>query len=367
MAKIVFHLNCLEIGGAERVVTNLSEQFARDGFEVSVATQWQGEEEYTLYKAVKRVHVGLRPEDEKRTRISKYVRRIRYLKEYLDEERPDVVVAFARKANYRALMATWKSRIPVVIAVRIDPVGNYDGPLDRILIPLLFKRAAGGVFQTNDQRDYFRSTVAHKSRVILNPINTAYIGRVRSGERSKEIMHVGRLVAFKNQELLLKSFAAFHMRFPEYMLKLYGGDSGDGTKERLEALIQELKLQGSVFLMGSSSRIPEETENGAFFVTSSDLEGLPNALMEAMALGLPVISTDCPCGGPASIIANGKNGLLVPVRDQSALTDAMCYIAEHPDQAGRMGDEAKLLGQTAGPEAVYRQWKDYIESFIRKE
>ena len=101
--KIVFHLNCLEHGGAERVVSNLANQFGREGYEVIVATEWKGEEEFPLIPQVRREIVGLKPGDEKKSRTAKFLLRIRYLRKFLKKERPDMVIAFAHRAIYRAL------------------------------------------------------------------------------------------------------------------------------------------------------------------------------------------------------------------------------------------------------------------------
>ena len=165
MLKIVFHLNCLEQGGAERVVTNLSAQFAEEGYEVIVATEWQAENEFTLHENVRRVHVGLSEADESKSRISKYFIRIRNLRAMLKQEKPDLLIAFAHKANYRSLMATLGTRFPVLISVRTDPVGHYDSLSDKILIPWLFPRRVSdrraerffsGVF-TEEKQNYSQS------------------------------------------------------------------------------------------------------------------------------------------------------------------------------------------------------------------
>lgn len=366
MSKIVFHLNCLELGGAERVVTNLSAQFAQDGYEVIIATEWQGEQEYSVYEKVRRIHVGLSQKDESNSRISKYIKRIKYLRKMLQEEKPDIVVAFAKKANYRALMAAKGTNIPVIIAVRIDPIGNYEERFDKILINHLFKRAEGAVFQTPQQRDFFEKSIKERNRVILNPIHDKYIGREPIKERTKEIMHVGRLVDFKNQQLLIRAFSEVHKKYPEYILKLFGGDSFDGTKELLEKTIGECGMEKEVLIMGASEDIPNDIEKGTFFIATSDYEGLPNAVMEAMALGLPTISTDCPCGGPSSIIQSGENGLLIPIKNQRAAEDAMVYMIENKDKAEKMGKNAKKLGEMANSQAIYQQWKEYVESLIKK-
>lgn len=367
MAKIVFHLNCLEQGGAERVVTNLAAQFAADGYDVIVATEWVAENEFVLDEKVRRIHVGLRAEDENKNRISKYFLRIKYLRELMEQEKPDILIAFAHLANYRALLATLRNHVPTLISVRTDPVGHYEEPVDKILLKPLFPRAAGCVFQTEGQRDFFAPKIQENSRIILNPINDKYIGRPLVTERTKNIAHVGRLVDFKNQPMLIRAFANIHQRFPEYTLKIYGGDSFDGTKEILEGIIEENQLHDCVKLMGASDDLARETENAAFFVFTSDWEGLPNALMEAMALGLPCVATDCPCGGPRTIMQDGENGLLVPIKDQEAVEKAMIQMIEHPDMADKMGKNARKLGEIANAHAIYLQWKDYVEEIINRE
>ena len=148
MQKIAFHLNSLQQGGAERVVSNLANRFAKEGYEVVIATEWYGTDEFALDQKVRRVHVGLTKEDENRSRISKMLRRIWYLRRFMKKEKPDVVVAFTRGVLYRALAAGIGTGIPVVISVRTDPVGHYDKKADKLRIPLLFPHAAGCVFQT---------------------------------------------------------------------------------------------------------------------------------------------------------------------------------------------------------------------------
>ena len=123
--KIVFHLNCLEHGGAERVVSNLANRFGQEGYDVIVATEWQGKEEFALNPPVRREVVGLRPGDEKKSRIAKFLLRIKYLRKFLKKEKPDMVIAFMQKANYRALTATLGTNIPVIVCSRNNPSVYY--------------------------------------------------------------------------------------------------------------------------------------------------------------------------------------------------------------------------------------------------
>ncbi len=367
MNKILFHLNCLEHGGAERVVSNLANQFAREGYEVVVATEWQGKEEYQLDERVKRIHVGLTESDEKRSRISKAIRRVIYLRKCILQEKPDVTLAFARKAIYRALQATLFTKEKVIIAVRTNPVGHYEGLMNRIMISSLFPHASGAVFQTEGQRDFFPKYIQEKSTIILNPLHDKYIEAKLPESRTKTVVHSGRIVDFKNQDMLIRAFVKVHEKHPEYDLKIYGGDSFDGTKQVLLKTIEECDAAEYVKLMGNSDNLDKELAKGALYAFSSDWEGLPNALIEAMALGLPVVATDCPCGGPRTVIQNEVNGLLVPIKDQKAMEEGIARLIENPDFAEALGREAKKICEQLNGPAIIEQWRKYIEKIIEKE
>lgn len=359
MRKILFHLNSMEKGGAERVVNILSGQFYKNGYEVVLATEWTGKDEYELCEGVRRVHVG--PGSEGGGRIRNLLYRVHRLRKTLEEEKPDVVIAFAKKAIYRALLATVGTGFPVILSVRTSPYGNYDHFQDRILIPFLYRRAAGAVFQTEAARDFFPRRLGARSAVILNPIKDCYLDRTPPTRRKKEIVQVGRLDQFKDQIVLLEAMYRLHKRYPDYILRIYGGDSGDGTKEKLEASIAAHGAEGYVYLMGSVEHPEECIEDAAVFVLSSWLEGMPNALMEAMALGLPVVATDCIGGGPAALIKNGWNGLLVPAKDVEAMAEAVSHLIQDTDLAEKIGRQAKKIGEQAREAVVFAAWRDYIE------
>lgn len=366
MQKIAFHLNSLQQGGAERVVSNLANRFAKEGYEVVIATEWYGTDEFALDQKVRRVHVGLTKEDENRSRISKMLRRIWYLRRFMKKEKPDVVVAFTRGVLYRALAAGIGTGIPVVISVRTDPVGHYDKKADKLRIPLLFPHAAGCVFQTEGAKAFFAPYLQENSKIILNPLNPKYVGVPEPAVRTKDIVQSGRLVDFKNQPMLIRAFLKVHEKHPDYTLKIYGPDSKDGTKEILESIIHENYAEDFVKLMGGSNTLEKDLADAALYAFSSDWEGLPNALMEAMALGLPVVSTDCPCGGPKTLIEDGVNGLLVPIMDEKAMTDGILRLIEDRELAERLGREARKISERANEDAVFEQWQTYLQECCKK-
>lgn len=366
MKRIVFHVNSLERGGAERVVTNLSGQFAQHGYEVYIATEAQGQDEYNIDSRVKRVHVGLTDEQAKKGRGTIFFARIMNLRKFLKEVKPDIVIAFARKANYRALTATIGTKIPVLISVRINPVGYYDFLSDKLQIPILFRRAAGCVFQTPDQRDFFPQFIRKKSRIILNPINPKFIGNEIPGQRDKVVVHSGRLIDFKNQLMLIRAFVKVHEKHPDYILKIYGPDGMDGTKQKLESLIREKQAQDYVLLMGASDELEKDMIRGAVAAFSSDYEGMPNAMLEAMALGLPIVATDCPPGGPRMVITQEENGLLVPVGDEDEMASAMNRLIEDKELAEKLGKNAAGISEKAGAEMIFKEWENYVLEICRK-
>jgi glycosyltransferase involved in cell wall biosynthesis len=366
MKTMAFHLNCLVQGGAERVVSNLANQFAKEGIKVYVATEWYDQDEFELDERVTRVHVGLREGDEKKNRITKFFLRVKYLREFVKEYHPDVLVAFAQRANYRALMAAGKSDVPVVISVRTDPVGHYDAFSDKVQIKWLFPRAAGCVFQTTGQKEFFKPYLQDNSTIILNPVNPKYFDVEHPAVKEKTVVHHARLVDFKNQPLLCEAFLEVHKKHPEYKLKIYGPDSFDGTKEILDKIIADNHAEDCILLMGGSDSLEKEVPKGEIYAFTSDWEGLPNSLLEAMAMGMPIVATDCPCGGPRTVMTDGENGLLVPIKDKDALVKGMLRLIEDKELAAKLGRNAAKIKEITNGEAIFVQWRDYLDKVIER-
>ena len=368
MHKIAFHLNNLEQGGAERAVSTLANQFAAKGYEVIVATEEKKENEFPLDPRVRRVIVGLKKEDENKGRLTKILLRRKYLRAFMLEEKPDVLIAFARKALYRALSAERGTGVPVVFCVRIDPVGHYDSFVNRCVLTRLLPRAAGAVFQTGEQKAFFAPRLQDNSAVILNPLNPKYlsVNPARDEERRKEVVMSSRLVRKKNQAMLLRAFQKVHEKHGDYILKIYGKDDGDGTKEELEKIIAEYHAESYMLLLGASDTLEQDLRDAMVYCLSSDYEGMPNALLEAMAMGLPCISTDCPAGAPAELIKDGENGLLVPVGDENAMAAAICRMIEDRDLRLRCVAGALSIRDKAAPEKIYEQWRDFLERCVRQ-
>lgn len=367
MTKILFHHNCLEQGGAERVISNLANRLSQDGDEIIVATEWQGENEFRLEPEVRRIHVGLREDDEHKGRFAKIWIRMINLRKLIKAEKPDVVIGFTRKPLFRALMACMGINVPVIVAVRADPWYVYNGRGTKLAIKFLMPRADGAVFQTDLQRSFFPKYIQDKGVIILNPVNEKYFDDADKYQHEKKVISTGRLVDFKNQQMLLKAFVSIHDDFPEYSLELYGEDSFDGTKEILEKIISDNHAEDYIRLMGGSNELEKEIPKAEIFAFSSNSEGMPNSLLEAMCMGMPVVATDCPSGGPATIIDDGINGLLTPVGDEKAFAEAMSKLLTDKELAKALGENAKKLRDITNGDAIVASWRSYIDKTIQRK
>lgn len=362
--KILFHINSMGKGGAERVVSVLSRYFAEDGYEVLVVTLWRAEEEYALAKDVKRVNLEDVWQDKKMGRLEKAVRRLGDLRKILRQQKPDLVISFCNKANFRCSYAMTGMKTPLLTSVRNDPKVDYL-PY-KISMKRMEKKAVGCVFQTPDAKECFGEEFQKRSRVIWNPVDEKYLFKKDEEEKlNHDIITVGRLSKQKNQLLLLKAFHKIKDQLPDYRVKIYGEESEEGSKAKLLEYVKEHGLDVQVQFMGQSSSLEKEIRNASLFVLPSDYEGMPNALIEAMVLGLPVISTDCPCGGPAELIENEVSGILISVGDEDGLAKAMLRVLMDNELAGKLGKNAQMLAEKVSPQRIYEEWKDYVAEFMK--
>jgi len=364
MKKIVCHINSMGKGGAERVMSNLINMFVNDGIEIVLATEWTAPDEYAVSEKVKRVHVGLEKEEDNKSRIQKLIIRYQRLRKCIRQEKPDVVLAFSKNANYRAILASLGMGIPVVVSERSDPNFQYKGMVARLKGELIYRLASGNVFQTEYARDFFSRAIVNKSTVIMNPLNAKYLTSEQADQRTKDIVTVGRLSRVKNQKMMIEAINQIKERYPEYTLKIYGTDIGEGTEESLNVLIEQYELQDKVKLMGNSDTLEKDIVNAAMFLLTSDYEGMPNALMEAMAMGIPCIATDCPCGGSKYLLTRDNAGILVGMNDYAGLAEQMVYIIEHETDALEMGKRAQYVKEEMHPDKIYQQWKIYLEGML---
>lgn len=354
---IAFMIGSLTKGGAERVMTNLIDYFANQGCQTTLVTQYQREQEYPLNAKTKRILSDITEEETGRSRILNFIRRFRKLRNIWKAERPDAILVFIGKNNIMTILTAWGLHIPVVVSVRADPRLEYPGKLMRFLARFLFRYAEGVVLQTNQCKEFFPKAVQKKAVILHNPVNQEFFEEAYTGEREHTIVTVGRMDSNKNQALLIRSFANVLPEYPDYRLILYG----DGEDmDKLRTLVAELHLEQHVTFAGVVNHVAERIKKAGVFVLPSDTEGMPNALIEAMALGVPVIATDCPCGGPADLIRHGVNGFLTPVGDVNAMTENLQNVIKDLQNASKMGEQARKTCEIYRGEAVYQAWFSYF-------
>ncbi len=351
---IAFYIGQLGGGGAERVVAALANEFSKRGFAILVIANYFTEEEYSLLSSIEKVY--LETGFEKRGFFTRNAARIGSLRRLCTKRRVKNLICFMAEPNFRGLAATFGTQTRVFLSVRNDPSKEYPGrSLD--LAKLVFPYADRIVFQTHEAQAVFPEKVRCKSRIIANPVDDAFFFVVPDYS-SQLIVTAGRLAPQKNFTLLIEAFSLLIEEFPAIELEIYG-DGEDAKK--LQDSITKLNLTGHVQLMGRSVDMPSVYSKAGIFVMSSNFEGMPNALMEAQAVGLPVISTDCPCGGPCELIDEGKSGMLVPVGDAGALASAISLLLRTPELRSKLGAGARESASRYHVSLVADVWLDMLK------
>ena len=360
MKKILFYINTLKYGGAERVMTNLSSQFADKGFEVLFVTSYPSDGEYELNKKIKRYN--LESENYPSSKIKRNYIRIKRLRQICRIEKPDVLVAFMAEPNFRAIIATLGLKTKTVISVRNDPKKEYAGRLMNFVGKYILPMADGCVFQTEDAKKWFPKKLQNKSTIIFNAVKREFFEAKRNPVGGL-VVTCGRLEVQKNHQLLIKAFSNVVRKIPNAKLLIYGDGS---LKETLQQLIDNLGLCDSVKLMGQTSDVVGTLEMADVFVLPSLYEGMPNALMEAMAVGVPCISTDCPCGG-SRMLLDGKNGVLINNNNLDELSNALNNLLLDNNKKKTISIKCRETVKEFNSDDIFFEWKEYIEKVVLDE
>lgn len=333
--KYLFVIPTLSMGGAERIVSVLGNALYSNGRDVTVIKYYSCPDEYDTVPGVKIINLsgGSRNAYDGMS----YFQKIRRLRSAIVSEKPDFIVPFLFQVARDVYLATQGLAVLVLQSIRIDPASGPASTYKRKFRDWLVYRSPCTFVQNERQRAYFKKN-KDRIHVLYNPVSDSIL-QVEPAypEQVFTICAAGRLEYQKNFPLLIDAFCRAFPKEGEAVLNIYGTGSQAASLERI---VKERKRTGSIRLMGRTDRLAEVYRNCDLFVLSSDFEGMPNALIEAMACGLPCVSTDCPTG-PSDLIDNGKNGLLVPVRDPEAMADAILRMCRDRDTAHAMGREAK--------------------------
>jgi glycosyltransferase involved in cell wall biosynthesis len=366
MSRILFLVSSMEGGGAERVAALLCNHWAARGHEVTLMPTFAGRGEclYSLDARVQVDYLADRVGSSSRSVFNK-ARRYRVLRCAIRALAPDGIVSFLPHVNVAAVLAAWGMKVPVVVSERTFPPAMPLGRGLETLRRFAYPRAKGVVVQTERTRRWLADCCPRAAGwVIPNPVvcplpnaepSVAPHSVVDTARRI--VVGVGRLSEEKGFGRLLAAFGELAHRFPGWELVLLGEGQ---ERQRLEAQAESLGLSDRVHLPGRVGNLGDWYARADLFVMSSRFEGFPNALVEAMAHGLPAVSVDCETG-PADIIREGVDGYLVsPSEGTAGLARAMEGLMQNDDRRRRMGEAAVAVRERFSPERVMAEWDEVL-------
>jgi len=335
----------------------LANRLARDGLEVSLLTYENNDLMQELIPEVNHIKFSSSPPA---VFAIRRIFQIISVRKVIKDSKPDVIISFLNYPNIIAIIASLGTPGSIIISERGDP-SAFQSSLFYKFRDFVYNFADGYVFQTNGAKKYYNERIQAKATVIPNPIIDE-IPAIWEGDRENIIVNVGRLeVIQKRQDILIEAFSRIAARYPDIKLVLLGG----GVNEpEIRKMISDRNLENRVVLAGIVKDIYNAIGKARLFVLSSDYEGMPNALIEAMCLGLPCISTDYSPGGAAELIKNMENGLLVKAGSTEELAEAMDFMLANPQIAEMLGRQAAKICTDLNPDAIIKRWKTYINSFV---
>lgn len=290
---------------------------------------------------------------------------IRYLRKRISKSsKSDVLLTVLDGPTFQTLFANKIYKRRHIIAEFADPERRIkSSQLVKMMFEKYYPRTNHVLFQSPGAKVAFNNEVQAKGVIIPNPLIDG-LPEPFTGERKKEIVNFCRFSPQKNIPLLLKAFKRLNNDHPDYKLIVFGGATNPEEFECLhecEKLIKKLEIEPFVSFPGFCDDIHEKILDAAMFVSSSDYEGLSNSMIEAMAIGLPTVCTDCPAGGASYIIADGENGLLTPVGDADALYDAMKRVIEDKELAKRISTNGYKIRSRLKLETIAEEWMKAID------
>jgi glycosyltransferase involved in cell wall biosynthesis len=356
--RLTLVIHSLADGGAERVMAMMANHWAEEANDVTLITfDSQQNDSYRLADEINRIGLGLMRESRNLVQaLCHNVERLRQLRRAIRDSKPDKVVSFTDKTNVTTLLACLGLRVDVVVAERIDPRHHQIGRIWSMLRRLVYARCFALVVQTESVRESLRRCVGRKPiYVIPNAVEEPGKLAENLDQPHREghcVLAMGRLVPQKGFDLLIDAFARIAAKHADWTLHILGQGP---QRAELERFIRAQNLQSRVRLHGWVSEPGTLLRPAELFVLSSLYEGFPNALLEAMACRLAVISFDCE-SGPAEIIRHEIDGLLVPAGNVTALSQAMDWLMSDETERQRLGSRAQEVTERFSVDLFFRRW-----------
>lgn len=358
---LFFIIPSLKGGGAERVIISLANYFNKKDFQSVLISLNNDVPAYEIENDVKVIYLTDRQKSRFSHRVYHIAETFYKLIKLLRTEKPACTLSFITSANIWAGITCSLTRVPYIVSERTSPDRsvisfNY---LHRQLAVNLYKRAASVVVSARGVEDCL---LKNKTFKILNNIqritNAVTVFQSSAGEKvhhRRFILGVGRLAYVKGFDLLIEAYAQTGLKDIDLII------IGDGEERAdLVAQIFNLGLRERVLLPGSRSNLQDYYSQAEMYVLPSRNEGYPNALVEAMSFGCPSVAFDCNFG-PAEIIANNENGILVNNGSVTGLSDALLRLAGDPVLRNELGNKARIISQTNHPDKILGEWETLIK------
>lgn len=364
--KIMFAIGSLARGGAEKVVSILASQCAEFGQEVCLVLLDDIERCYTVSDKVKICQVCTKGSKSKEVACIKEVRR------FIKENDPDVIVPFLPLTILCIAPANFGLGKKLVFSERGDPrtkiseiKAKFKHKIAHVLVRKLrlFNLGDYMVFQTPDAQRYYGKKGIKKGTIIPNPLDTSALPERFEGKREKKIVAAGRFSEEKNFPMLIRAFARFKKKFPEYTLELYGEG---GLRVEFEELCSGLDITDSVLMPGFVSDLADRMVNAAMYISTSNHEGISNSMLEALGMGVPTIVTDCPVGGARMFVKTDENGILISMEDEDALVDAMIKIASDSEYSEKISKKSVKIREELSARKIAEKWIEVFEKVCSK-
>ncbi len=350
--SITFIIGSMIGGGAERVISVISDMYAEDGYKVNLIIFRKTDKQYFINPKINCIYLS-----ENESAIKRKLKLPFELFKAIKKVKSDIYVSFCIQENCYSCLVNLFARKKLIISERNAPKNEKLKLSYKIMRKLFYPVCDGIVFQTEEAKSCYSQHFQKKSAVISNPVKEG-LPLKTDYSTSGKIVAAGRLCVQKNYPMLFKAMELFIKKYPTYKLYIYG--NGPLEKE-LKALCDEMQLNDCIVFEGFSENIHKEMAEADIYVLSSDYEGMPNALMEAMAIGVPSVSADCPSGGPKELVEDGKNGMLVKTGDFRGLCEKLETLASSRELRENLGNEAKLIAEKYSKEKIFNEWKHFTD------
>lgn len=365
--RAVFITNSIGFGGAEKMIAYVANGMTRRGHSVAIVNfRSVGGDYINKHTQYFDKNISIYEFDRHKTGKISQLQKIFFTKRAVKDFNAEVMVCFTMFPSFVGKIVHILTGIPSIMSERGNPYVTINKGNLFSLIELFFvNQSSGGVFQLIGAASFFGKKLQKKSVIIPNPIFIKdKIEPVQFEEREKSIVSVGRLDNYqKRYDVMIKAFSLFSKEHPDWVLKLYGGGSDE---ELIKKWCFEEGLVDKVQFMGVTKQPMVDISRAGMFLITSDYEGISNALLEAMAVGLPCVSTDSAPGGARMLIQNTSNGLLAEVGNHEKIAEAMAKFADDPNLAKKCGENAKQVVSRFDAERILDKWELYIAEVVNR-